>query len=49
LEVEIRHEPKLDGVDQGRVMLAPSVVVLKNLESDGADSTPYIRIECRAP
>jgi hypothetical protein len=32
----------------GVVMVAPSVVVLKNVEGADADGAPYIRIECRA-
>ena len=43
--IEIMGHDRMGGV----VMVAPSVVVLKNVESDDADRAPYIRIECRAP
>jgi hypothetical protein len=42
---EIMSHDRMGGV----VMLAPSVVVLKNIKSDDANAAPYIRIECRAP
>lgn len=43
--IEIMGHDRMGGV----VMVAPSVVVLKNVKGDGADGAPYVRIECRAP
>ncbi len=42
--IEIMGHDRMGGV----ALVAPSVVLLKNIESADADAAPFIRIECRA-